>query len=359
MTTLIDQQDAPPRDPSACHSGLFEVCVGVPDLDTSIDYFARFGCKPGPRGKLARDAARRVYGVDSAVESVRLLHGNSDHGLVRLMRWDQPINAGLGVETHLRCVGSRWGTRLTSNVLGIANHAQHALDCGEPLGMIEPLLDVIGEVAGGAPARAFLDPIVGVREMVVVQPLYRQVFFQRFGYDSPLYGTIDPDSMFQTSQHTHFGLMIATDDHSVFDFYDRTLGLKRWMDAPTEYAKSRGGRAVYALPPGEGFHIVDFDDPRSGHSRDSRRSGKLKCIRLPGNAVITNKLDRSRAGCLGYSAYTWRCGDVHVMRERVTAAGATEVSTIVADEFGAPALSFCAPDGYYWILVQMTEGAVQ
>ena len=349
-----------PNDQSAhaaCHSGLFEVCVGVPDLDTSVEYFASFGCSAGPRGSLPAAAAKRLYGVDSPLESVRLLHGTSDHGLIRLMHWDQPLNDGLGVESHLRCIGSRWGTRLTNNVLGIANHAQAALDAGEPIGIIDPLLDVIGEVAGGAAARPFLDPIVGVREMVVVQPLYRQVFFQRFGYDSALYGSIATGSLLQTSQHTHCGLMVATDDHSVFDFYDQVLGLKRWMDAPTEYAKSRGGRAVYALPPGENFHIVDFDDPRSGHTRDDRRSGKLKCIRLPGNASIANKLAQSRAGCLGYSAYTWRCGDVVAMRQRITAAGATDVSDVGTDEFGASSLSFVAPDGYYWILVQSAQGA--
>jgi len=357
MSNANDRTAPHTRDPAACHSGLFEVCVGVPDLDASIEYFTGFGCSPGPRGSLPAAAARELYGVDSALESVRLFHGASDHGLIRLMRWDRPLNAGLGLASHLRCVGSRWGTRLTRNVLGIANHAQHAIDCGEPIGVIDPLLDVIGEVAGGAPARAFLDPIIGVREMVVVQPLYRQVFFQRFGYDSPLYGSIADASMFQTSQHTHCGLMVATDDHSIFDFYDGVLGLKRWMDAPTEYAKSRGGRAVYSLSPGEGFHIVDFDDPRSGHSRDDRRSGKLKCIRLPGNARIANKLAQSRAGCLGYSAYTWRCGDVAAMRERIADAGATEIATVGADEFGAPALSFVAPDGYYWILVQIPAGA--
>jgi catechol 2,3-dioxygenase-like lactoylglutathione lyase family enzyme len=332
--------------------GLYEVCVGVPDLDVSVEYFRRFGCTPSVRGALTAAEAQGLYGMRSAVESIRLAHGMSDHGLVRLMRWENPANEGLGLAPHLRGVGSRWGTRLTTNVLGIANHAERARELGEPLEIVEPLLDVIGEVAGGEPTRPFLDPVVCVREMVVIQPLYRQVFFQRFGYDSPLYGAVDRNSMHLTSQHTHFGLMIATDHHDVLEFYDGVLGLKRWMDAATTYEKSKGGRRIYALEPGEGFHIVDFDDPRSGHTPADRRSGKLKCIRLSGAAKIDNLLDRSRAGCLGYSAYTWRVSDAEAVWKRVRAAGATQVSDVLPDEFGTPAFSFCAPDGYYWILLE-------
>jgi catechol 2,3-dioxygenase-like lactoylglutathione lyase family enzyme len=335
-----------------CYGGLFEVCVGVPDLDAAIAYFRSFGCDLGARGVLAAHDAQAVYGVDSALESVRLTHGTADHGFVRLMHWSTPLNAGLGMATHLRCVGSRWGTRLTTNVLNIANHAQAARAAGETIEIVDPLLDVIGEVTGTQAARPFLDPIVGVREMVVIQPHYRQVFFQRFGYDSPLYGTVDPQSLLATSQHTHFGLMIANDAHDVFEFYDGVLGLKRWMDAATTYEKSSGGRRIYALEPGEGFHIVDFDDPRSGHTAADRRSGKLKCIRLAGNAKIDRRLSQSRAGCLGYSAYTWRVDDAPAMWARVRAAGATNVSEVQPDEFGALAFSFNAPDGYYWILTE-------
>ncbi len=346
---------SPPASAPACVGGLYEVCIGVPDLDASIAYFAAFGCRPIARGRLSAAAAASLYGVQSAVESVRLGHGTADHGLVRLMRWDSPLNAGLGVARHLRCIGSRWGTRLTTNVLSIANHAQTARDAGEPLEWVEPLLDVIGEVAGGQAARAFLDPIVGVREMAVFQPLYRQVFFQRFGYSSPLYGTVDPQSLHATSQFTHCGLMVATDAHDVFEFYDGVLGLKRWMDSATTYEKSKGGRRLYALEPGEGFHIVDFDDPRSGHTLTDRRSGKLKCIRLAGSANITDRQHESRAGCLGLSAYSWRVRDAEALWPRVRAAGATELSDVCQDEFGARAFSCRAPDGYYWILLQPAQ----
>ena len=224
----------------ACIGGLYEICVGVPDLAESIAYYERFGCRAGRFGTLEAAAARALYGVDSALRSVRLYHQNADHGLVRLMQWERPVNEGLGLDDNLRCVGSRWGVRLTSNVLDVANHAVTARDQGLPIRVIEPILAVIGEVTGERAPRPFADPIVGVREMVVIQPLYRQVFFERFGYESPHYGCICPHSMFRTSQHTHAGMMIASDDHQLLRFYDEVLGLQRWFDGERPYAQATG-----------------------------------------------------------------------------------------------------------------------
>ena len=61
-----------------CVGGLHEVCVGVTDLDESIAYYQAFGCRPGERGELDAAAARALYGVDSPLRSVRLLHQQAD-----------------------------------------------------------------------------------------------------------------------------------------------------------------------------------------------------------------------------------------------------------------------------------------
>jgi catechol 2,3-dioxygenase-like lactoylglutathione lyase family enzyme len=336
----------------ACIGGLYEICVGVPDLAESIAYYERFGCRAGRFGTLDAAAARALYGVDSALRSVRLYHQNADHGLVRLMQWERPVNEGLGLDDNLRCVGSRWGVRLTASVLDVANHAVTARDRGLPVRVIEPILAVIGEVTGERAPRPFADPLVGVREMVVIQPLYRQVFFERFGYESPHYGCICAQSMFRTSQHTHAGMMIANDDHQVLRFYDEVLGLQRWFDGERPYAQATGSRQIFGLEPDETHWMVDFDDPRSGHSLDARRSGKLKVVRFAASSPLAGKLDRSRPGCLGLSLYTWRTNDLEGLWKLVQASGATQVTDVLADEFGTRAFSFVAPDGYSWTLLQ-------
>ncbi|NJD33067.1 MAG: VOC family protein [Gammaproteobacteria bacterium] len=335
-----------------CVGGLYEVCVGVPDLAESLAYYERFGCRAGRFGALDASAARAIYGVDSSLRSLRLHHLDADHGLVRLMQWERPRNDGLGLDPNLRCVGSRWGVRLTASVLDVANHAATARQLGEPVEVIDPILAVIGEVTGEAAARPFADPIVGVREMVVIQPLYRQVFFERFSYESPLYGHINPNCLFRTSQHTHAGMMIATDDHQVLRFYDEVLGLKRWFDAERPYGQATGSRQIFGLEPGETHWMVDFDDPRSGHSLEDRRSGKLKIVRFAGDSRLADKLDRSRPGSLGCSLYTWRVNDVESMWKRVQSSGATSVTDVLPDEFGTRSFSFVAPDGYFWTLLQ-------
>jgi hypothetical protein len=336
----------------ACVGGLYEACVGVHDLVESIAYYEAYGCRVGPIGLFDAAQARALYGVDSALRSVRLLHQQADHGLVRLMQWDRPLNGGLGIGPNLRCVGSRWGVRVTDSALGIVNHAQRAREGGEALTLIEPVLAVIGEVSGVRRSKPFRDAIVGVREMVLLQPLYRQVFFERFGYESPHYGQVAAHSLLRTSQHTHFGLMIAHDDAHVLDFYDEVLGLKRMLDEHVPYDNATGSRSIFGLEPGEGFHMVDFDDPRSGHSLAERRSGKLKCVRFAANARIDHRLDRSRPGCLGYSGYSWRVREIESMHRRVSAAGARRVSDVLADEFGTRCFTFDAPDGYAWLLLE-------
>lgn len=349
---MSTQRTNPDLPPGRCIGGLHEVCVGVPDLETAAADFAAYGCHRAESGTLDADAAKALYGVDSAVHSLRLSHQNADHGLVRLMQWDRPLNEGLGIADNLRCVGSRWGVRVTTSAFNLLNHAERARQGGSPLTIIEPLLAVIGEVSGTRAAQPFRDPIVGVREMVLLQPYYRQVFFERFGYESPLYGQVDSQSLLRTSQHTHFGLMIANDDPHILDFYEDVLGLQRMLDEYTPYDNATGSRRIFGLEPGEGFHMVDFDDPASGPSLGERRSGKLKCVRFAASAKIDHRLSHSRAGCQGYSLYCWRVDDIDRMHSRVSSSRASGLTPICADEFGRRSFTFFAPDGYHWMLLQ-------
>ncbi len=340
-----------PLNPASV-GGLYEACVGVPDLVEAIAFFEAFGCRVGRIATMPAARAERLYGVKSALRSVRLAHQQADHGLVRLMQWEQPRNTGLGLAENLRCVGSRWGVRVTASAFGVMNHAERAREAGMPVVLLPPQLAVIGEVSGQHVGLPLRDPIVGVREMVLITPWTRQVIFERFGYSSPLYGQVDPNSLLQTSQHTHFGLMIASDDAQLLDFYEQVLGLRRMFDEHTPYEDTRASRQIFGLEPGEGFHMVDFDDPHSGHSLAERRSGKLKCVRFAAGARMADLRDRSRAGSLGYSLYSWRVRDIEAMWKRVTAAGASAVTDVCEDEFGVRAFSFNAPDGYHCLLLQ-------
>jgi len=337
------------KDRPACVGGCYEIGVGVDDLATAIGYFERCGYRVGPVAHFTAAKAKALYGHGSALTAVRLLHQSADHGLIRLMKWEKPANAGIGME-GFRCEGNRWGAALTRNVMAVSNHAENAHAMGRPVKVVEPVFAVIYPT--GKETEPFREEIIGVREMMLVQPLYRQIFFERFGYDNPLYGQVNEASLLRLSQVTHAGMVVRSDDPGILNFYDHVLGLKRSADHEVPYVQSKGSRPIFELEKGETHWLVDFDDPQSGAGAHDRRSGRLKIIRFAKKAKMPDVHDRSRPGALGYCLYSWRCTDAKAMRAAVMAGGASDVTRVQEDEFGAKAFSFRAPDGYFWTLIE-------
>jgi catechol 2,3-dioxygenase-like lactoylglutathione lyase family enzyme len=332
-----------------CIKGLYEATVGVPDLDAALAYCAAHGFTKAQEGRLGAREAAMLYGVESDVVSWRLGHLDSDHGLVRLMRWDRPLAEGLGM-TRFRVEGSRWGAMMTRSAYAVMNHVEAAQKQGWPIDPVPPVFASIYQK--DQVPQPFAAPLLGVREMALVQPLARQVYFERFGYDNALYGKVAEDSLMRTSQITHFGMVIRGDDHGVLDFYDRVLGLKRTADTHVPYEQTVGSRLIFDIPPGEPHWLVDFDDPRSGETLQDRRSGRLKILRFPAAAAMPDGREQARAGCPGHGNYTWRCDDAAALRARVMEGGATGITALCTDEFGQPAFSCQAPDGYWWTFIE-------
>src|SRR5690606_19995099 len=138
--------------------------------------------------------AAELYGVCSGLHSLRLGHLDSDHGLVRLIHWERPLGSGAGL-APLRAHGSRWVAQFARNTLEISNHARVALKQGAPL--LELAAGFIDLSAydparfGSQPLQPFADAVVALREYTLIQPFWRQVFLQRFNYDSATFGRID------------------------------------------------------------------------------------------------------------------------------------------------------------------------
>ena len=102
--------------------GIFEMCIGCASLEelaAQERYWGLYGffedTSETRRGSLAAEDAARLYGVPSALISVRLYHraSRADHGLVRLWCFTDAearpsVAARLG---SLRCKGARWGAQ--------------------------------------------------------------------------------------------------------------------------------------------------------------------------------------------------------------------------------------------------------
>jgi hypothetical protein len=330
--------------------GLYEVGIGATDERPLIDYFKRFGYRVLSEGKLAAADAKKLYGVDSELRSIRLGHLDSDHGLIRIMVWAKPVNDGLQM-SRMNVIGNRWGAMLTGDVYNLQNHAEEAISQKLPVFMVEPQRAEIYKLEKRPVP--FLENYATVREMGLIQPLTRQILFQRFGYNLALYGKIDESSFFKSSQITHFGMVIYRNQENL-DFYGNVLGLlkvKENADFDSNY-DNPSSRAVFSLEKHQKYGATDFDDPRSSRNPAEARSGRLKIIWFSPESKLENKLDHSRPGSLGYSLYTYRVKGLDAYRDRIAKSKATGVTGIVKNELGERSFSFVAPDGYFWTLVE-------
>ncbi|MGE5658047.1 MAG: VOC family protein [Actinomycetota bacterium] len=330
--------------------GIYEVCIGVPDPIPQIQYWQQFGYRIGEMGELAAPVASQLYGVNSALRSLRLYHQDADHGLVRLMVWESPINDGLQMSS-MKVKGNRWATSLTADTLNILNHAEDAIAANFSLKFTTPQWEIIYNK--DRKPRPFVDPAVGVREMMLLQPLTRQVLFQRFNYTIPHYGKINEHSFFKTSQITHAGLIVQDDSKEILRFYEDVLGLLRSRDdVETSYESSEAGRQIFELQPHERFFVTSFDDPRSSKQDFmATRSGRLYILRFPDSLRLEEHFERAKPGCLGLSLYTYRVRDLADYYQKVRASHATHLTDIINNEFGEQSFSFVAPDGYFWTLI--------
>ena len=112
--------------------GLYETGIGVPDLETETEYWASFGFSSGPQETIDSARAAALYGHASGLTSRRLHHQDSDHGLIRLMQWEKPLNDGLGVKPF-RGHGNRWAGQFVRSASDISNHARVAAKKGMPV----------------------------------------------------------------------------------------------------------------------------------------------------------------------------------------------------------------------------------
>lgn len=333
--------------------GIYEACVGVREPLSQIQYWQQFGYRIGEVGELPAETAKLLYGVNSSLRSIRLYHLQNSRGLIRLMIWEKPLNDGLGTGS-MKVKGNRWITTLTADILNILNHAEIAKLADLPVRFTAPEWDIIYNQ--DRKIRPFVDPAIGVREMMLLQPLTRQIFFQRFNYTLPYYGNIDESAFFKTSEITHFGIVIQDDSKEKLLFYEQVLGLLRTRDdVETTYEASQNARNIFELQPKEKFLVTTFDEPRSSKTDlQAVRSGRLFIVRFPENIQLQSRFEEAKPGCLGMSLYTYPVRNIEEYFTRLQASQAQNITEIFRNEFGERSFSFIAPDGYFWNLIENT-----
>ncbi len=339
-------------------SGLYELAIGATAENEAalIEYWQQFGFSVGQSGTLSATQANQLYGVNSSLRSHRLHNQVTDRSLLRLMVWEKPVNEGLGL-TPLKAVGSRWGTSLSLDVFNIANHAEDAMllwsrfpnAAGLPVYYVPPQRNLIYRPD---PFQPFIQANPCVHEMVLIQPLTRQVFFERHDYTRPNSGIVNPDSHFKASEFVHAGLIVDC-DHEKLDFYDQVLGLRRSTNNSESKYVEASRRILELKGPENGERMLNyyFNAPlTSSTDKTQARSGNFEVLRFEGTLI--NKLAYSRPGSLGVCLYTMKVRDIEEYYQRVSTSEATQVTQVYENEFGEKSFSFIAPDGYFWTLVE-------
>ncbi|NKB43685.1 MAG: hypothetical protein GKS03_05340 [Alphaproteobacteria bacterium] len=329
--------------------GIYDIGVGVSDMDAAQTFWQSCGYRPGPEGRLDAAEAKALYGVDSGVSCVRMLHQNATAGLIRLMKWDQPTGPGLHM-APLRTHGCRWSVHRTDNIANAYVNGEILRRQGKPIHLVGPHYN-FNLAKKAEDKKPFDEPVPASGDILLFQPEAQLVAMTRMNFAVPKYGTINKDSPLRLSEGCHMAVVVQGEDLSIFDFYEEVIGFKRYHQVDIAYQPGYTPSDMFELTPEESFSEVDFDDPEAGDDYAEHLPGRLRCFLMRSPVEPDDRLARSQPGNLGYSFYSVRVRDLEKMHARVSISNANSVSDIAPDEFGTPTFSFVAPDGFTWTVM--------
>ncbi len=324
---------APPR------TGLFEHMYGVTDLEGAGRYWAQLGFEPLAEGTLEAERAHELYGVESGLESVRLGHrATQRQGLIRLMRWESAAGEGLKF-AHPLDLGSRWSGFYVKDVLEMRDaYRDQAALTGERWDVTDPSrLPVTDQTP------SFYDPFVGIREIFVVGGEHRHAFLQRVRFDRPGFGSFADATPLACTEATHGNVVMPS--FTTHAFYADALGLVPQAEPMRLDWTMPAIRQSLNMREGQAFTVIVYQVPEVP-------TGFLRVYGMEG--PVEDRRADSRPGQLGLCCYSYAfpAGDLAQRRAVLEAARATDVSAVQTNEFGETSLTFNAPDGYAWHLLE-------
>lgn len=335
-------QDTPPNTDI---SGVYEVVVGTENAEPLLTYFAQFGFSLIEEAALSAEQAQQIYGVESAVRSLRLQNGDIDtHGLLRILEWADPIGPGVGYAPP-ETIGQRMAVMRTRDVFRIDDVFSDMRQAGAPWLPTNPVYDDLYDLDQGA--YSIENRRVGVREMAIYGESFNHVFFQRYGYTIPGYGTID-DAPLQTSEFTHHDFIIRGDLAEVTQYYVEVLGFKSENDPVIDGDWQDGPRHVFGMEPGEAHWYRGFVSPNN-------ICGKLKFFSARDPDHVRDRSEHQRLGEPGitmHTLYTSKLGEVY---KRASRHEGIAPSAIAKNEFGEHSFVFTGPDGATWQILETPD----
>ncbi len=330
--------------PNTGISGVYEVMLGVQNAEYAIKYFADFGFEVTMKRSIRSEEAQKIYGVNSKLTSYRLQNGSIDsHGLLRILEWDEPLGNGIGY-APVETIGSRIAVMRTNDIFRLYDIYQTARDVGKkPWLPTEPIADDLFGLNTGD--RDFFNRPVLVRENAVYGEFFNHIFFQRYGYSIPGYGTITPSSKLKTSEFTHHDFIIDATSMDQMSYLSTALGLIAEEDPAIDGDWLKGPKRVFQMEPG-------FSHWYQGFVSANNICGKLKFFIPNGNKP--NKSSHQRIGEKGitlHSFYTPKLKMVH----KLVKDHELKPSKIQQNEFDESSFIFTDTAGVSWQIIEKKE----
>ena len=326
-------------------SGVYEVAVSTDEARPLLDHFSAFGFEVIAEGRWEAAEAKAMYGIDSGFRSWRLQNGKiSSHGLLRIIEWDRLGGPGVGY-TPPHTIGMRLSVMRTQDIVRIADVFADMWRADQPWLVLGPVFDDLYDLGEGGPP-SILNRRVGVREMSVIGPFFTHVFFQRYGYAIPGYGTIG-DGPLQTSEFTHHDFIILGDVDELTRHYTEVLGFKRESEPTVAGDWLKGPREVFGLKPGVSHHYLGLVSPNN-------ICGKLKFFVPVDPNLDADRSDRVGIDRPGISLHSLYTPKLHMVHRLATDHGLSPTA-ILANEFGEQSFVFTGPDGASWQIIAKSD----
>lgn len=351
LRTATAQEKAAEKPlPDTGISGVYEVVVGASQTGAQetqppflIRYFTEFGFRVVDSASFTPQQAKELYGVESGVKSYRLQNGAIDsHGLLRILAWEKPLGPGVGYNLP-ETIGSRMAVMKTRDVIRLVDIFKQERANGKKWLPIDPIFDDLYRMSDKQ--TDFFNRPTGVRETAVYGDWFIHVFFQRYGYNIPGYGTINDAAPLQTSEFTHHDFFISAQTMDATNYYRDALGFKPEKDAEVDGDWLRGPQRVFDMQPGSTHIYKGFVSPNNV-------CGKLKFF-IP-QAPKPDRSAHQRVGELGMTLHTLWTPKLDMVFDLVKKQG-IQPTKMQKNELGERCFVFKGPDGVSWQIIEKAE----
>ncbi len=326
-------------------SGLYEVMLGTDNADYAKKYFADFGFKEVQKASISAETALKIYGVNSKLTAYRMQNGSIDsHGLLRILEWETPLGEGIGY-APVETIGSRIAVMMTNDIFRLYDIYKTAREDGKkPWLPTAPIADDLFGLNTGE--RDFFNRPILVRENAVYGEFFNHIFFQRYGYEIPGYGTIKNDTKLKTSEFTHHDFVINANSMNQIAYLNSVLGLHAEDEPKLDGDWLKGPKRVFQMEPGFSHWYQGFVSPNN-------ICGKMKFFIPKGNK--TNASEKQRVGEKGitlHSFYTNKLEYIHELAQKDKTIEATE---ILKNEFEEHTFIIRDTAGITWQIIEKIQ----